>query len=60
MAFAHRMGLVVGAKGEESRRVTENMRLHGCDHAQGYYFGYPFPANEMMRRLNESHTPASK
>ncbi len=41
IALGHNLGLKVLAEGVETRAQFEYLRDHGCDHAQGYFFGRP-------------------
>ncbi|MDP1707486.1 MAG: hypothetical protein Q8L89_00175 [Gammaproteobacteria bacterium] len=49
----------VGAKGVDNIQIADKLKNLGCDHAQGYYFGHPLPADKVTLLLNESHQPAS-
>lgn len=59
IAFSHRMGFVVGAKGVESRQTAENVKKLGCDNAQGYYFSHALPVDEVTALLNKTRKPTS-
>jgi diguanylate cyclase (GGDEF)-like protein len=59
IAFAHRMGFAVGAKGVESRQTADNLKRLGCDNAQGNYFSHALPVDEMTALLNKTRKPAS-
>ena len=46
--LAHNLGLVVVAEGIETEAQYRELAALGCDHAQGYLFGAPQPAAELM------------
>jgi EAL domain-containing protein (putative c-di-GMP-specific phosphodiesterase class I) len=43
--LAHALGLAAVAEGVETEEQYERLRAIGCDHAQGWYFGMPAPAD---------------
>jgi diguanylate cyclase (GGDEF)-like protein len=45
--LAHGFGMTVVAEGVESAAVAEQLRLYGCEFAQGYHFGHPEPASRI-------------
>ncbi|WNF46616.1 EAL domain-containing protein [Pseudomonas sp. SG20056] len=47
IALGHSMGLKVLAEGIEQPEQAALLRQLGCDHAQGYYFGRPQPAEQL-------------
>ena len=51
IALGHSMGLKVLAEGIEQLEQVELLQQLGCDHAQGYYFGRPQPAEQLTRHL---------
>jgi diguanylate cyclase (GGDEF)-like protein len=51
--LARSLGLDVVAEGIEDRATVEALCEVGCEHAQGYYFGAPAPADEIDRLLAE-------
>ena len=55
VSMAHAMGLNVIAEGVETSRQLEELRLLGCDSAQGYLLGRPQPAAETGRRWVQPH-----
>ena len=51
IALGHSLGLKVLAEGIEQIEQVELLHTLGCDHAQGYYFGHPQPAEQLATRL---------
>jgi EAL domain-containing protein (putative c-di-GMP-specific phosphodiesterase class I) len=51
IAMGHSLRLKVIAEGVESADHAEFLRRHGCDEAQGYFFGKPLPAGEFVQLL---------
>jgi diguanylate cyclase (GGDEF)-like protein len=49
--LAHNMGLRVVAEGIETREIYQQLRVLGCDEAQGYFMSRPLPATEMEEWL---------
>jgi len=49
--LGHSLGLRVVAEGVESGGVAAQLREMGCDVGQGFYFGEPVEAAELVRRL---------
>ncbi|MGE0873952.1 MAG: EAL domain-containing protein [Burkholderiales bacterium] len=49
--MAHNLRFVVVAEGVETAEHVAFLRSHGCDQAQGYYFGRPVQAAEIASRL---------
>jgi len=45
--LAHAVGLSVVAEGLETPEQLERLRELGCDHAQGYLFSKPRPAQDL-------------
>ncbi len=49
IALAHTMGLEVIAEGVENRAQRELLAAAGCDAYQGYLFGRPAPAEQLLQ-----------
>jgi diguanylate cyclase (GGDEF)-like protein len=49
--MAQNLHLTVIAEGVETEQQAEFLRRHGCDQAQGYFYGRPVPAEEITPRL---------
>jgi len=52
IALGHSLGLKVLAEGIEQIEQAELLLALGCDHAQGYHFGRPQPASELLSLSN--------
>lgn len=51
LALSKDLHLSTVAEGVETREQLDFLRKSGCDHAQGYYFSRPIPADEYDRLL---------
>lgn len=49
--FAHALGLDLTAEGIEDAATMSRLRELGCTYGQGYLFGKPMPADQVMRVL---------
>jgi diguanylate cyclase (GGDEF)-like protein len=47
--LAHAHGMLVTAEGVETQRQARRLREIGCDFAQGYHFGRPVDAAQLLR-----------
>jgi diguanylate cyclase (GGDEF)-like protein/PAS domain S-box-containing protein len=52
ISLAHSLGLKVIAEGVESREQADYLRTKECDEVQGYYYGTPLPAGELVERFS--------
>lgn len=51
--LVHNLGYTVVAEGVENIETLKQLRLLGCDEAQGYLFSKAIPAEELMEKLKE-------
>jgi diguanylate cyclase (GGDEF)-like protein/PAS domain S-box-containing protein len=51
ISLAHALDVVAVAEGIESNAQLDALRHFGCDHAQGFLFAYPGPADEIGNLL---------
>jgi EAL domain-containing protein (putative c-di-GMP-specific phosphodiesterase class I) len=59
IALAHERGLRVVAQGVETAEQAETLRALGCDEGQGFLFGAPGEAAEIVGRLERDRFRAS-
>jgi EAL domain-containing protein (putative c-di-GMP-specific phosphodiesterase class I) len=50
------MGLKVLAEGVEQQQQVDLLMQLDCDHAQGYFFGHPHPAEQLTSQWAPSVT----
>lgn len=61
IAMSKSLGISVIAEGVETKEQLELLQEHGCHHFQGYYFGRPVSAEEIVSTLKpHNDTPDSK
>ena len=48
--LAHALGLQVVAEGVEQATQLDQLKMMGCDFAQGYHFSRPMPAYQVGRQ----------
>ena len=53
IAMGQNLGLKVLAEGVETEEQVKLLRDSGCDYIQGYYYGRPLPANQLMPYLKK-------
>jgi len=51
IVLAHDLGLRVVAEGVESEECNARLASLGCDLVQGFLFGRPIPADEVLKSL---------
>jgi EAL domain-containing protein (putative c-di-GMP-specific phosphodiesterase class I) len=56
MSMGQSLNLRVIAEGVETQAQLDFLKAHQCDEAQGYYFGWPVPPQQLARLL-EQHDP---
>jgi EAL domain-containing protein (putative c-di-GMP-specific phosphodiesterase class I) len=55
----HALGITVVAEGVENIATAEWLRVHGCDIAQGYYFGKPVTAEDISQLMTVEARPGN-
>jgi EAL domain-containing protein (putative c-di-GMP-specific phosphodiesterase class I) len=58
--LAHALGLQAVAEGVETQEVWDELAELGCDTAQGWYIGWPMPADEATAWLREYSAAPSR
>lgn len=53
IALSKRLNMATTAEGIETREQLDYLRNEGCDEAQGYYFGKPMPAADLIERIGK-------
>lgn len=54
MAVAKHLNLLVVAEGVETKEQQAYLYSVGCNHHQGYFYGKPEPANQLLARLKKA------
>ncbi|MCP5144091.1 MAG: EAL domain-containing protein [Gammaproteobacteria bacterium] len=54
--LAHNLGMKVTAEGVEDVASVQLLARLGCDYAQGWHFGRPVPAPDLLARLQQTTT----
>ena len=49
--LVHNLGYTVVAEGVENQEILDQLRLLGCDEAQGYHFSKPRPVTDLMATI---------
>ena len=57
--MAHALGLHVVAEGVETDEQQALLKRLGCDHAQGYFFSRPVPADRLAALLATAQAGAA-
>ncbi len=58
VTLGRNLGMQIIAEGVETDAQLAQLRMEGCDIAQGFFFGRPVPASEIGRQLGR-HNPIS-
>jgi EAL domain-containing protein (putative c-di-GMP-specific phosphodiesterase class I) len=53
IAAAHRAGITCTAEGVETEAQLRQLRLYGCDEAQGFYIGHPMDFESLVKTLED-------
>jgi diguanylate cyclase len=53
IGLGHGLGLRVIAEGVETAAIWEQLRVQGCDGAQGYYISRPLPGDALVAWLGQ-------
>lgn len=57
ITMAHGLDMEIVAEGIETDEQRRMLQKQGCNHAQGYYFGYPGPLSQLKERMNIQWRP---
>jgi diguanylate cyclase (GGDEF)-like protein len=60
IALAKNLQLKVVAEGVETQSQIDYLKNHGCDEVQGYFYGKPEPATQLVLKLSKKRQPSRK
>jgi diguanylate cyclase (GGDEF)-like protein len=52
IALVHDLGVICVAEGVESAAIVEQLKVYGCDVAQGYHYGPPVAGPSLLEKLS--------
>ncbi|MDP3783613.1 MAG: EAL domain-containing protein, partial [Sphingopyxis sp.] len=58
-ALADSLGMSTTAEGAETELEVETLRNMGCSNIQGYYYGRPMPATDVLTLFRATDSSAS-
>jgi len=60
ISLAHSLGLKVIAEGVEGREQADYLKSKECDEVQGYFYGEPLPAKDLVARFSPPEAEAAE